>query len=785
KFKVVANHIDADDAVDKWKRYLYQRPVLPSTSNAKVPIQDTDMPLVRTQEPHAIREEIARARFCTVLMEKVCPLILRVFEDFSEAKKQKLRFNCVKAMLRALADVHAYIKSWMLINEEEAGQTQPVLRIFGEIQESGNVLYSFSKIIIEFQGALHAKLQDKFRDCMAEVFVYGFAACCSHFADDCNCTGVDPSFYAPCTVMDSDQDCSCKACILEDFRVVTALLVDLELIECLGGDFVSSHLKAKIRAKVKELIAEAQNQQHSGALMESLETIVGNWLNAVYWPSLDVLTSTKIRDLLMPCAQERAHQANTRIKMFMKAQLIEYAYHSIFVVVTSNIFNIIVEFPESAGILDDLKAAFVHLGSSYKRRFVDSLKTVLSDKLLQPGVATHDILTAYVSALKALRYLDPSGVLALEACSPMKNYLMTRNDTVKTIVVSLTDSKSGGLADELTLSGLNPAVHAEDWDEDGGDSDYAVGELEDENSAPRFDSSMREGDWEDWEPDTWDVQPEFQSKASRHADIISMLVNIYGSRRVFIQEYRKILAERIIDSFNLNLDCEIRCKEFLKMRFGEAFFQNCEVMLTDVNKSLRLASMIEQESATSQPAFQMLTLVRSVQFWPNIYRGETFELPSCVMTEFDHYRVAFETLKGNRTLIWDPHMGEVEIRVELQDRVLSLKFETEDEWIHADKECFASIPTIAYYDNDDEVARECEAETTKSKMDAFWSYIVGMLKNLKTLPLNRIHSMLKMFAMQEASAEECSLDELKEYLLTKVRSQELFFSNNMFKLPPV
>jgi hypothetical protein len=45
-----------------------------------------------------------------------------------------------------------------------------------------------------------------------------------------------------------------------------------------------------------------------------------------------------------------------------------------------------------------------------------------------------------------------------------------------------------------------------------------------------------------------------------------MLVNIYGSRKVFIQEYRKILASRILEDFYFDLDREIRCKEFLKLR---------------------------------------------------------------------------------------------------------------------------------------------------------------------------------------------------------------------------
>lgn len=64
----------------------------------------------------------------------------------------------------------------------------------------------------------------------------------------------------------------------------------------------------------------------------------------------------------------------------------------------------------------------------------------------------------------------------------------------------------------------------------------------------------------------------------------------------------------------------------------------------------------------------------------------------------------------------------------------------------------------------------------------FWSYIVGMLMNLDTLPLERIHQMLKMFAFQGPTLE-CSLQELKSFLDRKVREHLLIYSNGYYKLP--
>ncbi len=78
------------------------------------------------------------------------------------------------------------------------------------------------------------------------------------------------------------------------------------------------------------------------------------------------------------------------------------------------------EYPDSAGALDDLKFCFDKLPSDLRKKFVRCLKEIFCEKVLQPGVATHDILTAYVSAIKALRYVDPSGVILAEACAPVR-----------------------------------------------------------------------------------------------------------------------------------------------------------------------------------------------------------------------------------------------------------------------------------------------------------------------------------------------------------------------------
>ncbi len=58
-----------------------------------------------------------------------------------------------------------------------------------------------------------------------------------------------------------------------------------------------------------------------------------------------------------------------------------------------------------------------------------------------------------------------------------------------------------------------------------------------------------------------------------------------------------------------------------------------------------------------------------------------------------------------------------------------------------------------------------------------WSYIKGMLENLESMPLDRIHTMLRMFA-----TSEIGLGELKLFLDRKVKEQKLTYSGSVYRL---
>ncbi len=329
----------------------------------------------------------------------------------------------------------------------------------------------------------------------------------------------------------------------------------------------------------------------------------------------------------------------------------------------------------------------------------------------------------------------------------------------------------------------------------------------------------------------------FRSK--RSSDIISMLVNIYGSKELFVNEYRSLLSNRLLSQFSYDTEKEIRNLELLKLRFGEAPLHQCEVMLKDISDSKRINTLLHNEDETTALKFKdwpVNSIILSAQFWPQ-FKQENLELPDEVEKGLEAYTKAFEAIKGNRTLVWKHHLGMADLDLEIGDKKVSLsvspihaaiiyQFQVKAEWtgedlanalktsaitvrrkinfwitqgliIEAGNDVFklaeegpmrrmSGATAQAEQDHDDE---EAESVTRTSRdqraeeLQVFWTYIVNMLINLESLPLDRIFTMLKMFAMQGPSAVECNIEELRSFLDEKVRLHELHFSGGQYKLP--
>ena len=275
-------------------------------------------------------------------------------------------------------------------------------------------------------------------------------------------------------------------------------------------------------------------------------------------------------------------------------------------------------------------------------------------------------------------------------------------------------------------------------------------------------------------------------------------------------------------------------------RFGDVPLHQCEVMLKDIGDSKRINSHLHSGEGECQElhnqVFPVNSLILSAQFWPQ-FKAENLQLPTEVADSLDVYTKAFQTLKGNRTLVWKPHLGFANIDLEIGDKKINLtvspiqaaiihRFQEQETWVAAQLAASLHLPLstlrrkIGFW-QDQGFLREVEsdvwslveegpkagqgradlscqdaggeeedsvtassADQREEELGMFWSYITGMLTNLESLPLERIHQMLRIFAMQPGpSAAECDLQELRAFLDTKVRQHKLAFSGGHYRLP--
>lgn len=61
-----------------------------------------------------------------------------------------------------------------------------------------------------------------------------------------------------------------------------------------------------------------------------------------------------------------------------------------------------------------------------------------------------------------------------------------------------------------------------------------------------------------------------------------MLVNVYGSKELFVNEYRTLLADRLLTQYSCDTEKEIRYLELLKLRFGDSQLHYCEVKIKTI-----------------------------------------------------------------------------------------------------------------------------------------------------------------------------------------------------------
>lgn len=279
------------------------------------------------------------------------------------------------------------------------------------------------------------------------------------------------------------------------------------------------------------------------------------------------------------------------------------------------------------------------------------------------------------------KFIDPSTILLELVSEPIKEYLRSRKDTLRCIVKTILSDDNPELYQQLGTQFVSIPNVSRDKRNEG-----YISSDEDEQAA------------EKWEPLPLSKNEEafFISARRRQSDIISTLVNIYGSQQEFIKVYTQMFDQRLINDKNMSYEKELFNLELMKKRFGDRKMDDCEVMLKDTKDSERInrevqklsnGSRLGRQSKQMPSVDKLYVKVVSTGFWENftvddspieeeesnLKLGEGFmpseEFKNCLREYEEHYK----KYRGLRYLIFKQALGRVDLTLTFDNGDFSFK----------------------------------------------------------------------------------------------------------------
>ena len=162
----------------------------------------------------------------------------------------------------------------------------------------------------------------------------------------------------------------------------------------------------------------------------------------------------------------------------------------------------------------------------------------------------------------------------------------------------------------------------------------------------------------------------FISAKRKKTDIISTLVNIYGSQDAFLKVYKSMLEERLLSGNEIKQEVELKNLELMKLRFGEQNLHSCDVMLRDIKESERIkhaiAKNIDKANKGSMlPLDKLNACIISKGYWESVSTEEdSFTPPPFLNTAFEAFASQYRSFKRQRTLHFRPHLGSVSLTLD-------------------------------------------------------------------------------------------------------------------------
>lgn len=147
-----------------------------------------------------------------------------------------------------------------------------------------------------------------------------------------------------------------------------------------------------------------------------MKNVVIGWLKHIYGGETDssVEIIKKFEDQLM----HSVYLCYTKTRIEQLFNIIIGLFSRFLILRTYSYLIMLVEYPDSQPAIEDLRVCLNK--TDLRSELSTKLKKALVTRLLHSGVNTVDVLTAYVSAIKALRLLDPTGVILETATGPVR-----------------------------------------------------------------------------------------------------------------------------------------------------------------------------------------------------------------------------------------------------------------------------------------------------------------------------------------------------------------------------
>ncbi|CAK8674965.1 unnamed protein product [Clavelina lepadiformis] len=493
----------------------------------------------------------------------------------------------------------------------------------------------------------------------------------------------------------------------------------------------------------------------------------------------------------------------------------------------SEMLNIITDYPDSTPALHELKFCLQH--TRQRPCLIESLKNDITNRVLHPGVSTQNIITVYIAAVKALRELDLSGVVMEMVLEPCTTYLTQREDSVRMIMQGLLwDDGSNDLAAELATTQEPEEVACwnervtekpEDWMPDPREAD-----------PNKVDKSTRTSDivtlfigmygskekfikeyqkllskrllqtWYGEKSESSEIRNlELLKKRFGEEDMSKcgvMLKDISDSKRIntYINEeyYKKNSLQN-----NLNLRTMVVSSQFWpdipnqEYELPEGITKSLELFNKGfenlkASRSLKWLSSvgmvdIELEFEDRQLEISVNPLQASIIYhfqdedkWTLSELSDSLKIPPTILRR----KMTFWLQQGVLKEIEPDNYVTIEKRPGTTSSNASAPAASGGGVVDASEH----FVNLCDEEEDEEKANSDEEEEKKKKNEqVFWNYVQGMLKNLESLPLDRIHKMLQMFAMHDSDMQ-IEMAQLRQLLNDKVQKGLLVIEQGKYKL---